>query len=637
VCRYGTPQNMNIKIFKRPLQAPASEDMLIAVMENSRLNLLLDNLLPEGGHLFTLHREVDGQTIDILEITARRLPPPPPIYEIDYDPSSEKDQTLHILGQLNAIPNSEDPNNPNIIRFSKGGRVKAEGDRLNDPKGKNGVFSLRNKKGWHITTDPKNPVSFYTTAPAVPYGGNVNKGNYSHRRTWWFHQCENLRVSNIRVEGSNYTEGPLLGSSQEHTPGFWPLGKSNPKDTDGFPAYVPYWELEHAFDLRGCKNVVLENLSTFGTWGDGVYIGGKPASENIRILNCHLKWAGRQGIAMANHCRNILIDGVRIDNAKRSAIDMEPHTSDGIVQGVEIRNSALFGFLNAVAAGGRGDVSDVYIHDNTYRGTTLRCYGKENLRRKNWRWINNRRETGWYSSPLGAAIFSYVDNVQYEGNYDPITETQSRIGVELNNCEGEMIVARNNFVNPSRIVTRNTDRSKVLVEGNTPIFNELGPIVPQEPLDLSGYTPVYLINVGSTSAYTATNGSVYGADRFVKGGSVGRKTGINIANASEDALYLQFRQGEMQYKLQGLQNGNYLLVLHFSEHYHTGPYLRTFHIKVQGERWATDYDIWGKVGASHNLVREAIPVRVERGQLLLELTTGLSDQPLLNAIELYKK
>ncbi|UJH91038.1 right-handed parallel beta-helix repeat-containing protein [Antarcticibacterium sp. 1MA-6-2] len=334
------------------------------------------------------------------------------------------DLTKHIQDQIDAVPNGT-AQKANVIKFPRG-RFWTEGNLEWNPKGKNGIINFVNKHHLIIEGFSKEePTVFYTKAPAIPFGGNVSRGNYSHRRHFRIHQSTNITVRNIRIEGSNTIEGKVLGSSSEFTPDFWEGGKDSGSKS-GFPAYQSYWEFEHAFDIINSQNITIEDSSVYGVWGDGVYIGQSTTnpSENIILRNLHLKFTGLQGIAVSD-ARKIIIDKVWIDKGRRSGIDLEPFHDEGFANDVEVRNSKIDVQLTPFAAGGRGDVSNIYIHNNEYTGSgnTIFCRTsneKNPTIRKNWKFIKNVR-TNTYGSSSPVIKFGWTENILIEGNVDRVS------------------------------------------------------------------------------------------------------------------------------------------------------------------------------------------------------------------------
>lgn len=367
------------------------------------------------------------------------------------------DETAAIQAQINAAPDGTVAF-PTIIRFMKGlsdGKAHTEGDLANNPRGANGVFLFQNRNNLIIEGPSAiNPATFYTTAPAVDFNTTVSGNTYSIRRHFWFKSCTNILVHFIRVEGSNYTEGPSLAIG---VPSFWLAGPDT-GSTTGFPGYHASWELEHGFDITDCQGFTLEDCQVDSVWGDGVYLGNSIAhySNDVTLQRLNLRWTGRQGIAMAN-CRNILVDDVTVVYGRRAAVDMEPFSTTGFVTDVEIRNCDLHPLQTQFAAVGDGDVSRINLHDNALSGAggTIDCRDSLGLtRRADWTFTNNIRSTN-FGSPLPPIVFTMTDNVLIDGNTIPIVTTQGRKCVRFTDCNGTLTVINNDL----RAVGNPTDGS----------------------------------------------------------------------------------------------------------------------------------------------------------------------------------
>ncbi len=364
------------------------------------------------------------------------------IYRIEI--KGEGDLTRMIQDQIDDIPDGSEEQ-PNIIEFPKG-RFWTEGNLDWNPRGKLGIINFINRHHLIVRGFSKEePTTFFTKAPATPFGGNISKGDYSHRRHFRIHQSSNIQVENIRIEGSNTIEGRKLGSAPEFTPDFWEGGKDK-GSFKGFPGYRSYWEFEHGFDIINSKNISLENCSVYGVWGDGVYIGQSVTdpSENIELKNLHLKFVGRQGIAVSD-ARKILIDSVWIDKGRRSGIDLEPFHDAGFANEVEVRHSVIDVQLTPFAAGGKGDVSDINIHNNKYTGSGNSLYcrtsNEENPTiRKNWKFIDNER-TNTYGSSAPVIKFGWTENILIQGNIDRISHGKG-LYIGASYCE-DLIVKDN--------------------------------------------------------------------------------------------------------------------------------------------------------------------------------------------------
>lgn len=387
------------------------------------------------------------------------------VYEIEL--TGEGDLTKLLQDQIDEIPDGT-ANQPTVIRFPKG-RFWTEGNLSWNPRGKNGIINLVNRHHLIIEGFSKEePTIFYTKAPATQYGGNVDKGDYSHRRHFRIHRSTNITVKNIRIEGSNTIEGRQLSSSPEFTPDFWKGGKDS-GSKKGFPAYQSYWEFEHAFDIINSQNITIEDSSVFGVWGDGVYIGQSTTnpSENIILKNLHLKFTGRQGIAVSD-ARKILIENVWIEKGRRSGIDLEPFHDEGFANNVEVSNSKIDVQLTPFAAGGRGDVSDIYIHDNEFSGSGNSVYCRTSNEdnptiRRNWRFIDNTR-TNRYGSSTPVITFGWTENILIQGNKDRISHSNGfYVGASF--CKD--LVVKENIVEGAKTV-RIYKTEDVKISENTP-------------------------------------------------------------------------------------------------------------------------------------------------------------------------
>lgn len=389
-------------------------------------------------------------------------------FRIEIDSSMTGDLTEYIQAKIDSIPDGT-ATQAHLIQLPEG-RIWTEGGDVNyATPGSKGIINIVNRHNLIIRGYSKeNPTVFYTKAPASPFGGNVDQNNFSRRRHFNIKESTNIVVQNIRIEGSNKIEGVEIGTTAENTPDFW-LGGPDESVAEGFPAYRPYWELEHAFNIINSQNITIENSEVFGVWGDGVYIGQSVTnpSDNITLRNMHIRFVGRQGVGVSD-ARNILIDNIWVDKGRRSGIDLEPFHSDGFATDVEVRNSTIDVHLTAFAAGGRGDVSNVNIHNNEFSSGayTLFCRSSDNSNptvRSNWRFANNIRlnRAGSTAPPVK---FGWVENIVIEGNYDNFS---SDFAVGLNTCKNVQVL-NNSYSGGNIIRLTNTLASEVTHSGNSP-------------------------------------------------------------------------------------------------------------------------------------------------------------------------
>lgn len=372
------------------------------------------------------------------------------------------DQTAIIQEQIDAAPDGT-PEHPTVIQFPPG-RYHTEGDLANNPRGLKGVLHIVNRH--HLIFEGAavdNKTVMYTEAPAVPYNTSIDNNTYSNRRHFWLDKCSNIAVRNIRIEGSNNTAGPSLTPGM---PAFW-LGGPDKGSKAGYPGYRAPWEFEHAFDITSCDNVLIEDCEGDNIWGDGVYIGGRSVSPstNITLRRIYTHWTGRQGIALAN-CRNVTIEACQAIKGRRSGIDLEPYNDEGFVTDVEIFGCTVHPLQTQIAAAGRGDVSRVNIHHNTFNGQGGALVVGDAaglMRRSDWIYANNVR-LAKLGAPAAAFKFTKVDNVTIDGNVVPISANQSRKCVLFNDCQGSLIVTNNDFDDGCYVDAVNS--AEVVNEGN---------------------------------------------------------------------------------------------------------------------------------------------------------------------------
>lgn len=252
-------------------------------------------------------------------------------------------------------------------------------------------------------------------------------------------------VTDLRVEGTN--DGRDVGGSILDA-----NGKSHTVHCYtqyGFTCYTVALEFEHGIDLRGAPNATIAGVTVDAVWGDGAYVSGgdqfTPATSSGAVLtNFTVARNGRQGIAIVRSS-DVLVDGADIQSSRRAGIDIEPDTAGEVIRNIEIRNSTVHSWLLAFASGGRGNVSDVYIHDNTVtRSGVPFVYvaASDGTRRANWR-VEDNAVPSRQSSLQPAMRFDHVDNVSVLRNTVNVTSTQSRWFIGFTDVGGILQVKGN--------------------------------------------------------------------------------------------------------------------------------------------------------------------------------------------------
>ena len=147
------------------------------------------------------------------------------------------------------------------------------------------------------------------------------------------------------------------------------------------------------------------------------------------------------------------------------------------------------------------------------------------------------------------------------------------------------------------------------------------------PTPVAGGFEEVLINCGG-DAYTDTEGRIWEADQYFTSGKVYTVgTEVNIMDTVEDPLYRSERYGEFTYEIPLLELGDYQVILHFAEIYHSSVGARQFDVLVEGTT-ISNVDIVEQAGGGNVALKREVPaVPVTDGSLSLQF---LADEPMLD-------
>lgn len=107
-------------------------------------------------------------------------------------------------------------------------------------------------------------------------------------------------------------------------------------------------------------------------------------------------------------------------------------------------------------------------------------------------------------------------------------------------------------------------------------------------------------------------------DKLFSGGHT-YKVNDPIENTTNDLIYQDERFGNFSYTIP-MKNGKYMLNLHFAEIYWKEAGVRVFNVKVNGNDFLTNYDIFAKAGALTAVV-ESLVVDITDEKLVIEFST----------------
>lgn len=162
-------------------------------------------------------------------------------------------------------------------------------------------------------------------------------------------------------------------------------------------------------------------------------------------------------------------------------------------------------------------------------------------------------------------------------------------------------------------------------------------------ISVRGANVIYAVNAGGSS-HTDRNGIRYIADPLSVGVSsdYGQRFNIRRSTADDQILYQteRWHHESFSYEIPVKADGEYVLVLKFSEVYFNGAEQKVFDIQLNNQHMVvTNLDIYDKVGHA-TAYDEIIPFSVQKGKLkvgdetssfngvlTLELLKGVADNP----------
>jgi parallel beta-helix repeat protein len=210
---------------------------------------------------------------------------------------------------------------------------------------------------------------------------------------------------------------------------------ANPNGGTSLGAYVPAKEFQHAFELLGVNNLVLDHVAAFDTYGDFVYLGKAAGSwsSHVTIENSTFERNGRQGISLID-ASDVLISNNTISDVRRATFDFEPDgRSDGVSNVVIENNTIGAGRLFFVAAAGLQPVNHVEILDNSLHHQSLQMAIRNDHSnyREEWKIIGNVSDAV-FGNPLGSAMrLWHVDDLEIARNAQHFQSGRRMVLVEL--------------------------------------------------------------------------------------------------------------------------------------------------------------------------------------------------------------
>jgi hypothetical protein len=297
--------------------------------------------------------------------------------------------------------------------------------------------------GRHDLTIDGHGATFKRTVDAAP--------NSIH---WFWGDGARLGMRNLHIVGLNTSSGIAASVSPAYRAMMFEPDRFGASCDDG-SAGQPATCFESGIEFDHVTGVTVDNVTTDGTFGDGITIGGEhdasDLTSNVTITNVTVDRNGRQGIAIGT-VRNLLIDHARVLHSWADAFDLEVNGSDGSITNVEIRNSYANTRTVAFASTGVAGVVAGNVHDNTvlFSNPAFPWLAVQPQGNTGTDWqilrntvVNDRDEIAGISidNVNGVRI---ADNVSHEAPPPAARAGEQLVGVALGSRVGGMVVITGN-------------------------------------------------------------------------------------------------------------------------------------------------------------------------------------------------
>jgi hypothetical protein len=293
------------------------------------------------------------------------------------------------------------------IVFPRNGRFRIEGTLL--------VKNLKN-----LTINGQGATFFAKTNGAVQPSRGCNQQSSTCRypnRTrsqWSFESDTSLVVRSVNVVGSNSHSG-----------------------ANGI--YEGALEAQHAFQILGGRDILLDHVSAQNVWGDLVNVGVAPAGSmrsptNVTVQNSSFQRASRQGWSITNG-QHVTFANNTLTSVRRSLIDVEANTSNDQIAFVTIRDNQLgtYRFCTFTNFGAPANEHDFVFSGNHSIGTApIKICGqaRASARRRNFQITDNVGATGTAAPNEPMVSLTFFDNVVVKGNVQRFAASwPTRVGV----------------------------------------------------------------------------------------------------------------------------------------------------------------------------------------------------------------
>jgi hypothetical protein len=244
---------------------------------------------------------------------------------------------------------------------------------------------------------------------------------------------------------------------------------ANPHAGATAAAYKPELEAQHAFQVNGATNVLLDHVQAYDTYGDFVYIGpgNHEPSRNVTVANSTFDRSGRQGISIT-WAVGVTIQANTIADVARSMFDLEANTRKAEVRDIHIVGNVTgaavnFWFANKGFAATIGSVSIVGNRMDAGTGGLLFVYAKRGDYRGPYLVEGNRFVAGDLIHDEGASaafFFAFSSDVTIRDNDVGFPNGKQMPAVELRNSH-HVRVTGNRFTGAGRTIVASAGSTDV--------------------------------------------------------------------------------------------------------------------------------------------------------------------------------
>ncbi len=213
-------------------------------------------------------------------------------------------------------------------------------------------------------------------------------------------------------------------------------------------------EAQHAFDIDGARDVLIEDVRASHVLGDGVYI----RSQGVVVRRSRFHHLGRQGVAIAN-ARDVLVEQCDFRDIRRGVFNIEQYAAGWSSANVRIlNNTSGRSRLLWMPVSGAGVAGGVLVAGNVMEAGTgipvITNQATDAGRRGPFVVVGNRFVVS--GSPQPAFRLSGIDGVLFAGNHATLPEARAMTALRALDCTAVVAFA-NRFEGAAEAVVIDND------------------------------------------------------------------------------------------------------------------------------------------------------------------------------------